>query len=68
MATITLPKAEYDIMEKRASLYERILRFLPERKWGIEEYSERRIKEFIDEDALTKATRAKIKTLLSSKR
>lgn len=68
MATITLPKAEYDIMEKRASLYERILRFLPERKWGIEEYSERRIKEFMGENALTKIARAKVKTLLASKK
>ncbi|TSC75333.1 MAG: hypothetical protein G01um101433_907 [Parcubacteria group bacterium Gr01-1014_33] len=68
MITITIPKAKYDIMEKRASLYERILRFLPERKWGIEEYSAQRIKEFAREDTLTKTTRAKVKTLLASRK
>lgn len=65
MNTITLPKAKFDILQKRASLYEAILRFLPERKWGIEEYSPKRIREFMSEDKIDRKTRSRVKKILS---
>lgn len=66
MTTITVPKSKFEILKKRASLYETILRTLPERKWGIEEYPEKRIKELMQEDRLNKKVRARIQKLLSS--
>ena len=66
MVTVTLPKTKYDILKKRASLYEAMLRFLPERKWGIEEYSPKRIQEFLREDRLDKATRVRLKKALAT--
>lgn len=65
MSLITLPKSKYDLLQKRASLYEAILRALPERKWGIEEYSDARIREFLREDRLDKKATARIKKILA---
>ena len=66
MATITLPKAQYDLLKKRASLYENMLRSLPERKWAIEDYSSARIREFMQSDKLDQKTAKRIKKLLRS--
>lgn len=60
METVTLPKTKYEILKKRASLYENIFRFLPEKIFGTELYSKRRIKEFLKEDRLDKKTRNRI--------
>lgn len=65
-STITLPKAQYEILKKRASLYTEMLRFIPELRWGIEEYSEQRIKEFIQVDRLARATRARLEKMLAT--
>jgi len=65
MSTITLPKAEFDILKKRAFLYEAILRFLPERKWGIENYTSKRIREFMRQDRIDRKTYPRVKKLLS---
>lgn len=67
MNTVTITKSKFDILTKRASLYEAILRFIPKRKWGIEEYSSRRIKEFTREDRLDRKTSARIKKFLASR-
>lgn len=52
MATITLPKTEYETLKRQASLCEEIFRYLPERVFGIENYSKKRINEFLKEDKL----------------
>lgn len=65
MSVITLSKSEFDVLQKKASLYEAILRFVPERKWGIEEYSSKRIQEFMRNDRLDKKTKARVKKLLA---
>lgn len=65
MPTILIPKTEYDMLRKRASLYETMLRRLPERKWGIERYSERRIREFMREDRVSKQVRSRLRKLLT---
>lgn len=67
MNTITISKSKFDILMKRASLYEAILRFIPERKWGIEEYSSKRIKEFMRQDRIDRKTRTRIHKFLASR-
>jgi len=67
MATITIQKTEYEILEKRASLYEKILSSLKERKWEIEEYSQKRLKEFMNQDRIDKRTQSQLKKLLCLK-
>jgi len=66
METITLPKIKYEILKKRASLYEKIFRFLPEKIFGTEIYSKKRIKEFLKEDRLDKKTRSRLQKLLKT--
>ena len=63
MKTITLPKTKYEILKKQASLYEKILRYLTEKIFGIEAYSEKRIKEFLKEDKLDKKTRTRLQNI-----
>ena len=65
MATITLPRTQYETLKKKASLYEAILRTLPEWRWGIEEYSGRRISEFMRQDRLDKKAALRLKRLLN---
>lgn len=62
-STITLPKTQYNILKKRASLYTEMLRFVPELRWGIEEYSEDWIREFMKSDQIDRVTRARLKRL-----
>jgi len=66
METVTLPKTKYEILKKQALLYEKIFRFLPEKIFGIETYSQERLKEFQKEDRLDKKTRGRLKKLLKS--
>lgn len=66
METITLPKTKYDILRKRASLYERFVRVLPKRKWGVENYTPERIREFMTQDKLDRKTAARVKKLVNS--
>jgi hypothetical protein len=66
METITLPKTKYEILKKQASLYEEIFKYLPERIFGTEIYSKKRIKEFLREDKLDKNTRSRLGKLLKS--
>jgi len=66
METITIPKTKYEILEKRASLYEKVFRFLPERIFGTEMYSKKRIREFLKEDRLDRKTRGRLERLLKS--
>ena len=66
MKTVTLPKTKYEILKKRASLYEKIFRYLPERIFGTEIYSKKRIKEFLKEDRLDKKTKNRLQKLLKS--
>jgi len=66
METVTLPKIKYEILRKQASLYEGVFRYSPDRIFGTEEYSPKRVKEFIKEDKLDKKTKARIRRLLKS--
>ena len=66
MTTITLPRPRYEILKRRAQLYQAVLRTLPELRWGIEEYTPERIKEFMRQDKLDKKTLARVKELLVS--
>ncbi|MDI6602633.1 MAG: hypothetical protein QME57_00740 [Patescibacteria group bacterium] len=66
MKTVTLPKTKYEALKKQASLYEKIFRYSPERIFGTEIYSKKRIKEFLKEDKLDKKTRSRLQKLLSS--
>ncbi|MBI2552225.1 hypothetical protein HYW17_02945 [Candidatus Uhrbacteria bacterium] len=64
-STVTLPKSRYEILKRRATLYNEMLRFIPELRWGIEEYSEKRIREFAKMDRIDRATRARLEKLLT---
>lgn len=66
METIILPKTKYEILKKQASLYEEIFRFSPEKAFGIEIYSQKRLKEFRKEDRLDKKTRSRLQKILKS--
>jgi len=67
MQNITLPKIEYETLRKKAFLYEKVFKFVPERIFGVESYSEDRIKEFLKEDKVDKKTVKCLEKLLSSK-
>jgi len=64
MNTVTLPKSEYNLLKKRASLYEAVLKNLPEGKWGVKEYNEEQIKEFMKVDRISAKTQSRLKQLL----
>lgn len=66
METVIVPKTKYEILKKQASLYKEIFRFLPERFFGIEIYSQRRLKEFQKEDKLDKRIRSRLQKILKS--
>ncbi len=64
MNTITIPQTKFNLLEKRATLYEKFLRSLPERRWGIEDYSGKRVREFMREDRLNPKLRSQLKKLI----
>ena len=64
METITLPKTKYETLKKQALLYKEIFRFLPEKIFGAELYSRRRLQEFKREDRLDRKTRACLNKIL----
>ncbi len=66
METVTLPKPKYEILKKQALLYEEIFKYLPEKIFGIETYSKKRIKEFLKEDKLDRKTRKRFQKILKS--
>jgi len=66
MSTITLPKTEYEILRRKASLYEQIFSFMPKRFLETEDYSRERIKEFLEQDKINKETKRRLKSLLKS--
>jgi len=66
MKTVTIPKTKYEILKRQALLYKEIFRYLPERFFGIEIYSQKRIKEFKKEDRLDKKTRDRLQKILKS--
>lgn len=66
METISVSKTKYEILKRKAFLYEEFFRFLPDRVFGIEKYSKKRIKEFFKEDRLDKKTKIYLQKLLKS--
>ena len=67
MQNITLPKTKYEVLKKKASLYEEVFKFIPEKIFGTESYSDNRIKEFSKEDRLDKKTIKRLEKILNSK-
>lgn len=65
MSTVTIPKSKFEMLERRASLYEIILRQLPEYRWGIEKYTQKRIQDFMKQDLLDQKTRARLKKIMN---
>jgi hypothetical protein len=66
MQTVTLSKTKYETLKKQALLYEKIFQFLPERIFGTEIYSQKRLKEFQKEDRLNRKTKNRLKKILKS--
>ena len=66
MNTVTLQKTEYEDLKKKASLYEKVFRFISKQSFGIESYSDKRVREFTKEDRLDAKTRQKLEKLLKS--
>jgi hypothetical protein len=66
MENVTIPKTKYEILKRQALLYEKIFKFLPERFFNVEIYSQKRLKEFQREDRLDKKTKIHLQKLLKS--
>ena len=66
MSTVTLQKTEYEDLKKKASLYEKVFRFISKQNFGIESYSDKRVKELMKEDRIDAKTRQKLEKLLRS--
>jgi len=64
MNTITLSKAKYENLEKKATLYDRLFRRISKSFFETEEYSSSRIKEFLSQDKISIKSRKKIMKLL----
>lgn len=59
-----MPKIQYETLKKRASLYERVFKLVPEKFFPTEKYSQKRIKDFLREDGLDKKTRERLEKIL----
>jgi hypothetical protein len=66
METVTIPKVQYQKLKNEASLYEKLFKFLPERVFGVENYSSVRIRDFLSEDKVDKKTKQAIEKLISA--
>ena len=66
MQVVTIPKTEYEILEKRAKLYSRLLA-KEERRFPVESYSEERVKEFLAEDKVGDAIKSKARKILRAR-
>jgi len=66
MNTVTLQKTAYEDLKKKASLYEKVFRFISRQSFGMESYSDKQVKELMKEDRLDSATRLKLEKLLKS--
>lgn len=64
METVNIPKTKYEILKKQALLYKEIFKFLPEKFFGIEIYTKKRIKEFQKEDKLSRETKKRLQKIL----
>lgn len=66
METITLPKTKYEILEKKAKLYSWLLQ-KEEKRFPIEIYSAKRIREFLKEDGLNIKAQNRFKAIFRGK-
>lgn len=66
MTVVTLSKTKYEILEKKAALYEKFFKKIAEMIFEIEEYSPKKIQEFLREDRVSKTTKQKIEKILKS--
>lgn len=66
MATITLPKTEYEILERKAELYSQLLE-KEEKSFPVEIYSLQRIREFLKGDNLSIKDKNKVKRILKNR-
>jgi TRAP-type uncharacterized transport system substrate-binding protein len=63
MSTVTVKKTEYEDLKKKASLYEKVFQFISKQTFGIESYSDKRVKALMKEDRLDPKTRQKLEKL-----
>ena len=61
-----MPKKEYETLKRKASLYEQVFRRIPERTFGIERYSPKRIREFMTADRIRKDAAKRLKKVLNA--
>ncbi len=66
MSTVTLPKKEYEMLKRKASLYEQVFRRISERTFGVERYSSKRIREFMAADRIPKDAAKRLKKVLNA--
>ncbi|TAL61046.1 MAG: hypothetical protein EPN85_05850 [Bacteroidetes bacterium] len=67
MQTIKLTIKEYENLKKKASIYDRVLRFSPETLFEIENYSDSRVQELLKQDKVDSSILATVKKLLRKK-
>ena len=67
MQTINLTRKEYENLKKKASIYDRLLRFSPETLFEIENYSDARVQEFLKEDKVDSSILSVVKKFLRKK-
>lgn len=68
MQLIKLPKKQYETLRRKASVYDRVLRFSPELLFEIENYSDDRVRQFLTEDKVDSVVLASVKKLLKNAR
>lgn len=66
MNVITLSKTKYEILEKKAALYEKFFKKIAKIVFETEDYSSKRIQEFLKEDRISKTTKQKIEKIFKS--
>jgi len=65
MNTITLPRIKYNVLEKKATLYDRFLKRMSNTFFEVENYSPTRISEFLSQDKISSKTLKRVSKILS---
>jgi hypothetical protein len=60
MTTVTISKNKYETLKKQASLYEKLLKPVSKQKWPLEDYSEKRIREFMRADKIDRKNASRL--------
>ena len=65
MNTITLPRIKYNVLEKKATLYDRFFKRMSNTFFEVENYSPTRISEFLSQDKISSKTLKRVSKILS---